>query len=93
MNGEAIALLPENTDRIAFAVAELRLAAANPASEAALPPVGQMTALERRFDRWIEEFAEFSRSPMSLAERSQVESVRLKAEIALKKLGLERGRP
>jgi hypothetical protein len=30
---------------------------------------------------------------MSLAERSQVESVRLKAEIALKKLGLERDRP
>jgi hypothetical protein len=30
---------------------------------------------------------------MPLAERSQVESVSLKAESALVKLGLERGRP
>ena len=88
LNGEAIALLPENSDRIAAAVAELQQAAA----EAVDAPVSKRLAVyERRFDRLIVEFAEFSRSPMSLAERSQANSVLSKAVGNLKRLGLERG--
>ena len=64
VNGEAIALVPENSDRIAAAVAELRQAKSS-ALEVSIED--GLAAFERRFDRLIAEFAEFSRSPMSLA--------------------------
>ena len=88
VQGEAIALIPENSDRIAAAVAELRQAQST-APEAS---VGEgMVAFERRFARAIGEFAEFSRSPMSLSQRSQTNAVLSKAVLDLKRLGLERG--
>ena len=88
VQGEAIALIPENSDRIAAAVAELRQAQST-APEAS---VGEgMVAFERRFARAIAEFAEFSRSPMSLSQRSQTNAVLSKAVLDLKRLGLERG--
>jgi hypothetical protein len=89
VDGEAIALLPENSDRIAAALAELR--AEPPAPEESVED--RMTAVDRRLDRAIADFAEFSRSEMSLAERSQTGSVLSKALLALRRLELERGRP
>ena len=87
IKGEAIALLPENSDRIAAAVAELR----KPPQDTAAPAVvEQLSAFQRRFDRIISEFAEFSRTSMSLAERSQVNSVLMQTVEALIRLGLER---
>jgi hypothetical protein len=64
VNGESIALVPENSGRIAAAVAELRQAKSS-ALEVSIED--GLAAFERRFDRLIAEFAEFSRSPMSLA--------------------------
>ncbi len=88
MHGETIALIPENTDRIAAALAELRQAQ----STAPAASVGEeMVAFERRFARAIADFAEFSRSPMSLSQRSQTNAVLSKAVLDLKRLGLERG--
>jgi hypothetical protein len=88
VGSEAIALLPENSDRIAAALAELRRPA--PAAEESIEE--RMTAVDRRLDRAIAEFAEFSRSPMSLAEQSQTGGVLSKAITALQRLGAERGR-
>jgi hypothetical protein len=88
VRGEAIALLPENSARIAAAVAELRQrAAAAPEGST----VERLAVYERRFARLIAGFADFSRSPMSLAERSQVNSVLRTAVGDLQRLGLERG--
>jgi hypothetical protein len=88
VNGEAIALLPENSDRIAAAVTELRQAAADTPDATA---VGRMAEFGRRFDHLIAQFAEFARSPMSLAEQSQLNSVLRQAVRDLQRLGLERG--
>jgi len=87
VNGEAIALLPENSDRIAAAVTELRQTAATPDATA----VERMTEFGRRFERLIGQFADFSRAPMSIAERSQLNSVLRNAVRDLQRLGLERG--
>jgi hypothetical protein len=88
VEGEAIALLPENSDRIAEAVAELREKASAPPS---VRVVEQMATFGRRFDRLTADFGEFSRTPMSLAEESQVKSVLSNAVVALRRLGLEIG--
>jgi hypothetical protein len=89
LNGEAIALIPENSDRIAAAVAELRQAQST-APEASVED--GLAAFERRFNRLIAEFAEYSRSPMSLAQRSQTNAVLSKAVLDLQRLGLQRGK-
>ena len=88
VNGEAIALLPENSDRIAAAVTELRQTAPETTD---ITAVARMAEFGRRFDRLTTQFAEFSRSPMSLAERSQLNSVLREAVRDLQRLGLERG--
>jgi len=88
VNGEAIALLPENSDRVVAAVSELRQAAAGAPDTNA---VERLAEYGRRFDRLIAQFAEFSRSPMSVVERSQVNSVLRQAVRDLQRLGLERG--
>jgi len=89
LSGEAIALIPENSDRIAAAVAELRQAH-SAAPEASVEE--RLLAFERRFNRLIAEFAEFSRSPMSLAQRSRTNGALSKAVLDLQRLGLERGK-
>jgi hypothetical protein len=88
VNGESIALVPENSGRIAAAVAELRQAKSS-ALEVSIED--GLAAFERRFDRLIAEFAEFSRSPMSLAQRSRTNGVLSKAVLTLQRLGLEPG--
>jgi hypothetical protein len=73
VNGQAIALLPENSDRVTAAVAELRQAA--PPAAPPLPPQERMAALGRRFGQLTADFEEFAASPLSLAERSQLGAV------------------
>jgi len=85
VDGQAIALIPENSERVAAAVAELRLAAA-PAAD---PPVSgqeRMGALERRFDRLMADYRELADSPLSLAERSQLGAVLSKIVLTLERL-------
>ena len=85
VDGQAIALIPENSERVAAAVAELRLAAA-PAAD---PPVSgqeRMGALERRFDRLMADYGELADSPLSLAERSQLGAVLSKIVLTLERL-------
>jgi hypothetical protein len=88
VSGEAIALLPENSERIAAAIAELRRAAEE---TPALSAGGQAAALERRFDKWVEELEACSLIAMPLAERMQVQAVASKAAFALRRLELQRG--
>jgi hypothetical protein len=70
-------------------VAELRQAQ-SPAPEASVED--GLAVFGRRFDRLIAEFAEFSCSPMSLAQRSQTNGVLSKAVLDLQRLGLEQGK-
>jgi hypothetical protein len=72
VNGQAIALIPENSDRVTAAVAELRHAA--PAA-AAISVQDRMAALGRRFDQLAADYEEFAATPMTLAERSQLGAV------------------
>jgi hypothetical protein len=73
LNGEAIALIPENSDRVTAAVADLRQAAA---SATVAPSVQErMAALGRRFDHLAADFEEFAASPLSLAGKSQLGAV------------------
>jgi hypothetical protein len=55
VDGQAIALIPENSDRVAAAVAELRQAAA-PATAPPSSSGQRMAAIERRFDRLVTDF-------------------------------------
>jgi len=73
VNGEPIALIPENSERVTAAVAELRRAIA-PAPAA--PCVQErMAALGRRFQQLAADFEEFAAGPLSLAEKSQLGAV------------------
>jgi len=70
VNGEAIALLPENSEEVTAAVAELRQATATaPASPSTRD---RMAALGRRFEQLAADFEEFADGPLSLAEKSQL---------------------
>jgi hypothetical protein len=85
VDGQAIALIPENSDRVAAAVAELRQAAAPVAG----PPASaeeRMGVLERRFDRLVADYHELAASPLSLAERSQLGAVISKVLLMLERL-------
>jgi len=73
VNGQAIALIPENSDRVTAAVAELRRAA--PPTAPPRPPQERMAALGRRFGQLACDFEEFAATPLSLAERSQLGAV------------------
>jgi len=73
VNGQAIALIPENSDRVTAAVAELRQAA--PPAAVPLSPQERMAALGRRFGQLTADFEEFAATPLSLAERSQLGAV------------------
>jgi hypothetical protein len=73
VDGQAIALIPENSDRVTAAVAELRQAAS-----LATPPQStqeRMAALGRRFGKLAADFEEFAATPLSLSERSQLGAV------------------
>ena len=85
VNGQAIAMIPENSDRLAAAVAELRQAAA----PSAAPPSSsgqRMAAIERRFDRLVTDFHELAGSPLSDAERNQLDALLSKVLFALERL-------
>lgn len=87
VNGEAIALIPENSGKIAAAVADLRQAAA-PAGDAPDSIDERMAALEQRLDRLLADFRELARSPMTPAESTHIELALLKAAIAFQELEL-----
>jgi hypothetical protein len=85
VDGQAIALIPENSDRVAAAVAELRLAAA-PVADPPASAEERMGVLERRFDRLMADYHELAASPLSLAERSQLGAVISKVLLMLERL-------
>jgi len=73
VNGQPIALIPANSDRVAAAVAELRQASAPMPSA---PSVQEgMAALGRRFQQLAADFEEFAGGSLTLAERSQLGAV------------------
>ncbi|HUB80872.1 MAG TPA: hypothetical protein VMB03_18830 [Bryobacteraceae bacterium] len=73
VNGQPIALIPANSDRVAAAVAELRQASAPMPSA---PSVQEgMATLGRRFQQLAADFEEFAGGSLTLAERSQLGAV------------------
>jgi hypothetical protein len=88
IDGQAIALIPENSDRVVAAVAALRQAA----TPAAAPPSSaeeRMTAIHRRFDQLAADYQELASSTLSLAEKSQVGAVLSNMLLVLHRLELQ----
>jgi hypothetical protein len=85
VNGQAIALIAENSDRVTAAVAELRRAVDAPAgpSDSA---VERLPAWQRRFDRLVDDFQALSRSTSSPAERSRLREILSNARTTLRRL-------
>ena len=89
VDGHAIALIPENSDRVAAAVAALRQAA----TPEAAPPLSaeeRMIAIHRRFGQLAADYEELAASSLSLAEKSQVGAVLSNMLMALHRLELQR---
>jgi hypothetical protein len=89
VNGEAIALIPENSERVVAAVAELRQAAA-PADPPPVPVEERVDAIERRFDHLLADFEELSAFPLSPVERGRMGAVLGKALCEFQRLRLGR---
>jgi hypothetical protein len=90
VNGEAIALISENAEKVAAAVEELRRTAA---SETPAPPStrDRLAALERRFRNLVAEFAELSGAGPSGPDREFLASALKEAYTALMRLEIEMG--
>ncbi|MEI9973467.1 MAG: hypothetical protein WDO73_16325 [Ignavibacteriota bacterium] len=85
VNGQAIALLPENSDRVAAAVAELRQAATP------VPNTQErMAAVQRCFDRFVKDYKELANSGIPLAEKAAVWQLLADNIMALHRLQLQR---
>lgn len=88
-DGQLIALLPENAERLAAAVEKLRHAAA---PEAAAPQVGErVTRIERRLAQLTAEISELARSEPSGSTRTRLGSVLIAARERLQRLEMEFG--
>jgi len=88
VDGQAIALIPENSERVAAAVSELRRAAAPPAASMD----ERLSVLSRQVDRLLAEFEKLFRCPASLEENSQMARVLDKAAGTFRALELLRPR-
>ena len=105
LNGEAIALVPENAARVASVVAAHRKAAPSRTiapsstmapSRTAAPPrtmdvETRLDALEQRCNRLLEEFAELSGAWRDTRDRMMLGAVLASTRSALARLGLELG--
>lgn len=89
VDGHAIALIPENSDRVAAAVAALRQAA-TPEAAPPLSAEARMIAIHRRFGQLAADYEELAASSLSLAEKSQVGAVLSNMLMALHRLELQR---
>jgi len=91
-NGQVIALLPENTEKLTAAVSELRreaphVAAATPA----LSTAERLRRIERRSADLVAEIRELSRSKLETIERARLTSVLIGTSQKLDRLKLEFG--
>ena len=85
VNGEAIALIPENTEKIAAAVKELRKAPGT-------PPFGErLRRLERRCDEVAAEFAGLSKARPQGIDGEMLVAVFLKLSDKLARMKFEMG--
>jgi hypothetical protein len=83
VNGQAIALIPENSDQVTAAVAELRRAADSPSDLTG----ERLPAWQHRFDRLVDDFQSLSRSTSSPEERSRLREMLSNARTTLRRLG------
>ena len=87
VEGQAIALIPENSDRVAAAVAALRQAAPTPARPVSLEE--RMAAIQRRFDQLAADYKELAACSLSLEDRSEVHSMLSNALVVFHRLELQ----
>jgi hypothetical protein len=88
VEGQAIALIPENCDRVAEAVVELRAAAAP-----AAPPSSahdRIAAIERRCEQFTTDYHELAASSLTVEEKSQMRAALTKTLLALHPLEVRR---
>jgi hypothetical protein len=89
IDGQAIALIPENSDRVAAAVTELRRTAA-PAAATPASAQERIAGIQRRFGQLAADFDQLAASPLSSAEKSQARAVLSTAVLTLQRLELQR---
>ena len=87
VDGQAIALIPENSDRVAAAVAALRQAA--PAAVATVSAEERMAILQRRFDQFVTDYRELAGASLSLEEKSEVRTMLSNALLTLHRVELQ----
>jgi hypothetical protein len=87
VDGQAIALIPENSDRVATAVAALRQAA--PAAVATVSAEERMAILQRRFDQFVTDYRELAGASLSLEEKSEVRTMLSNALLTLHRVELQ----
>jgi hypothetical protein len=91
-NGQVIALLPENTEKLTAAVSELRREAPRAAAAApALSIAERLRRLERRSADLVAEIRELSHSKLETIERARLASVLIGTSQRLDRLKLEFG--
>ncbi len=73
-DGEVIALIPENSEKVSAAVAELRRAAKAGAAPGWTPPLTKLPSLQARGQKLAEEYAEILKLGLSVEHRGKVEA-------------------
>lgn len=91
-DGQVIALLPENTEKLTAAVSELRRAAPRtPTAAPALSTAQRLRRIERRSAQLVSEINEVTRSPLETIEHTRLASVLIGTIQKLERLKLEFG--
>ncbi len=73
-NGEAIALIPENSEKVADAVAELRRDARDSATPEWKPAIDTLPSIESRGLRLAQDYAELLKLGLNVESRTRVEA-------------------
>jgi len=91
-DGQVIALLPENTEKLAAAVSELRREATPPMKAAAALSIDErLRRVERRSAELVTEISELSRAQLDTIERTRLASVLAGTSQRLDRLKLQFG--
>jgi hypothetical protein len=90
-NGQIIALLPENTEKLTAAVASLRRSVPRPAAAPSLSTAERLRRVERESADLVTEIRELSHGPLETIERARLASVLMGTCQKLGRLKLEFG--
>jgi hypothetical protein len=91
LNGEAIALIPQNSDKVADAVAALRQAAKTPAPSESKPAIDALPSLESRGLKLAQDFDALLGAGPSVEHSSRIEAALKRLHSALYRAEINHG--